>query len=714
MSAIIYLLQVSACTAIFYGFYYFMLNRLTFFTINRYYLILTLVLSFVIPLLTIHLQQDNYPQVVRQVVYVNTLQNLPAYKITASPNLVVEQGVNWLQLIKIIYLIAVVVFFTHLIIMLFNFFIKIKRGRIDRIGRVNVLHGNKQLANGSFLNYIFLNDDELSADEMQQIIAHEMLHIKLLHSADRIVAKIIQIILWFNPFVYLYLGSIEENHEFEVDRKITLSTDKNNYAELLLHLSIAKQGMLYHSFSKVPLKKRITMLFNKPSANMKRVIYLGIIPLIVLSCAAFARLKNDDIKSKKQYSIVGGLEQLGKNPVVLIDNKPYPSTILYTISESCVGGSSIMKPAQAVKYYGATAKDGLVNIRTKNGKVAFMTPTEKQILIENTDKEDAVPVTRFYNRLTLKKYNGEKYSKIIMHPPGNTLSAKIGLKDKAAYLFDGKLYDENSIQKLSPITIAAIKGEYSVEGNRAYWPRLRQYTAVFTFSTKIESPQNTTIDNGVGNNGGQQLKATAGESYSEINGVELLGKNPLVIIDGKEYPADLLYKISESCIKRETVFPGDIGIKKYGSKAQDGYAKIDTKNGKIVYMTAIERENLAKEASIPKDQFYTRLHLKNENGGYYDKAIIRRLRGGEASEELSVDGKIGFIIDDHIYNEEEFKKLLPTIIPTLVPGAGVGNAADVNEHGVNTKGYDVIFILETKGSKVHPLENKNLFNRPKS
>jgi hypothetical protein len=583
MSAMIYLLQVSACMGLFYLFYYFRLSRLTFFTLNRWYLLATIILSFVIPVLTIQVQDSQYVPVIQQARTI--------YEIKAPANLsgqiqqaVAEKSIDWIQVLKLIYCLVAAALFIHLVITVIAFFTKLRNRKVDRIGRVNVMHGNKQLSNGSFVNYIFLNDDELSADEMQQIIAHEMLHVKLLHSVDRIVAKIIQIILWFNPFVYLYLRSIEENHEFEVDHKITLSTDKNNYAELLLHLSIAKQGMLYHSFSKVPLKKRITMLFNKPSANMKKIIYLGIIPLIVLSCAAFARLKNNE-QIKKQYSVVRGINELGKDPLVLIDNKPYPSTILYNISESCVGGSSIMKPAAAIKYHRPTAKDGLVDIRTINGKIVLMTPAEKQILIENTDIEDAIPGTRFYNRLILKKYNGEKYSKIIMRPPGGgTLSTKIGLKDKAAYLFDGKLYDENSIQTLSPTTVAAITGEYSVEGNRAYWPKLKEYTAVFTFSTKIEHLQNTTIDNGGANNGGQQLKATTGKRYSEITGVELLGKDPLVIIDGKEYPADLLYKISRSCVKNEIVFPGDIGIKKYGSKARDGYAEIITQNGKIVYI----------------------------------------------------------------------------------------------------------------------------------
>lgn len=91
-----------------------------------------------------------------------------------------------------------------------------------------------------------------------------MLHVKLYHSVDRLLVKIAQITLWFNPFIYLYAKAVEENHEFEVDKAMANSTDKKLYADLLLHLSVAGQGLLYHSFSKIPLKKRIVMLFSRP------------------------------------------------------------------------------------------------------------------------------------------------------------------------------------------------------------------------------------------------------------------------------------------------------------------------------------------------------------------------------------------------------------------------------------------------------------------
>src|ERR1700759_3060353 len=105
MGAITYLLQVSGCMAIFYLFYYLLLNRLTFFTINRYYLLATLALSFIIPLLTIPVEQVQYVPITQQQVYINAIKIYTAP--THSTGAVVQPAVDWLQVLKLVYLLAV-------------------------------------------------------------------------------------------------------------------------------------------------------------------------------------------------------------------------------------------------------------------------------------------------------------------------------------------------------------------------------------------------------------------------------------------------------------------------------------------------------------------------------------------------------------------------------------------------------------------------------
>lgn len=416
MNAVVYLFQVSACMGIFYLFYYLLLSRFTFFTINRWYLITTLALCFIIPLLTITVQQpESYPQVIQQVVYVNSIQNLSP--LTTMTDLPAETGktITWIAIIKVLYLIAVGVLFLRLILMVIKFFTKVRKRKCTKIDGVQIVQGGNKISNGSFFNFIFLNDEELSADELQQIMAHEMLHVKLYHSVDRILVKMAQVFLWFNPFVYLYARAIEENHEFEVDRAVSNSTNRNQYAELLFHLSVARQATLYHSFSMVPLKKRITMLFTKPTNRMKKVIYLLVVPVVLISCLAFAKIEKTDIKninlakagrevlsaiesgqdnvieqlnqsiqlpsvkitkrsivravddSTVNYSAVvgAGSTPFKKNALVKIDGKVYPTSILYEMSNKGLSGVSV------------NPITGEVNLTTQNGQIFYLTAEER-------------------------------------------------------------------------------------------------------------------------------------------------------------------------------------------------------------------------------------------------------------------------------------------------------------------------------------------------
>lgn len=295
MNSLIYLLQVSACTCAFYLFYHLFLRHLTFFTINRWYLLITIVLSFAIPAIKITVTpQHPYLNVVHQAAaYITPVQMLPeTFNPIVKNTLIAESTFSWLTVIKQLYFGLIAILTTHLLISVIVLFRRLNVRKRIKTADAIILECDHKLGAGSFFKYIFLNTENLSPDAQQQVIIHEMLHARLYHSADRIVAKLAQLVLWFNPFIYFYIWAIEANHEFEVDREMALSTDKNNYANLLLDMAINGRGSIFNNFSKAPLKGRIKMLFTKPSNNMKKAIYLLTVPVVLISCLAFARLKN--------------------------------------------------------------------------------------------------------------------------------------------------------------------------------------------------------------------------------------------------------------------------------------------------------------------------------------------------------------------------------------------------------------------------------------
>ncbi|UOE48853.1 hypothetical protein MTO98_31115 [Mucilaginibacter sp. SMC90] len=442
MSMLMYLLQVSACTAVFYLFYFVCLRKLTFFGLNRWYLLLTPVASFGIPLITIPV--SSVPQLVVQQPVIYQYYMKQPQQIQATINAVSDVApFNWAGLLANTYYIIAIAFFIHLLITLLVFWRRTRGRQLLQMGNIKVIKSSKRTTNSSFGNIVFLNDDELKPEEVKQVLAHEVLHIRLLHSVDRLIARFVQVVLWFNPFVYCYIRSIEENHEFEVDRIAARDADKGIYANLMLRLSISGNHLLYNSFSKAPLKKRITMLFNQPSSNMKKIIYLLILPLAVVSCLAFANIKGKTDEKNKRISAVGDLSKLGKHPLVIIDGKEYKDDILYTISGRCLSSSSIL--SSGASKYGAKAKDGVVSILTKRQVILTMTPVEKENLI----KKAAIPAGKFYSRLRLKNEDGSEYDEVFFQMPGGgSMSSQLAIDEKPALVSGKKIYTEADADKL--------------------------------------------------------------------------------------------------------------------------------------------------------------------------------------------------------------------------------------------------------------------------
>jgi hypothetical protein len=296
MKTIIYLIQVSACTGIFYLFYQMVLSRLTFFNSNRWYLLGTLMLSFMIP--AISLPQN---QLTEQLSFSTIGKEYIVY--ARGGGLPSGNGIDWLIVLPVFYYAVAGILAIYLLISLYSFFKMIRKRSATSLGSIKVYNGSTLFRNSSFFNCIFIDSSGLEEVEVKQVIEHEMIHIEQMHSVDKIIARLLQIVLWFNPFIYAYVNAIDANHEYEVDQIIAQNADREIYANLILRLAESGNSLLGHQFSKFPLSKRITMLFNKPSTNMKKVSYVLILPLVAISCFISACLQTPEQKDSDKVVV---------------------------------------------------------------------------------------------------------------------------------------------------------------------------------------------------------------------------------------------------------------------------------------------------------------------------------------------------------------------------------------------------------------------------
>ena len=128
----------------------------------------------------------------------------------------------------------------------------------------------------------------------RQILQHEMVHIKQRHTYDKIFIEIIKSIFWFNPFFYMIKREIQLIHEYLADKKAVGHSDTKAFARMLLtshfseNLSPATSPLLSAS-----IRKRLKMLTTpEPKFSYaRRAFALPVLFFIVFACVVHAQNK---------------------------------------------------------------------------------------------------------------------------------------------------------------------------------------------------------------------------------------------------------------------------------------------------------------------------------------------------------------------------------------------------------------------------------------
>ena len=314
-----YTLQVLLFQALFLAVYDFFLQKETFFKWNRSYLLITPLLSFIIPLLKFETFQKAFPQ--------EYIVQLPT--VFLNPQVVIEQANDNNAMLNYI----TVLFYVGLIIFAFLFLIKLIK--IIQLIRTNtvinkqhyslVVLAEKQAA-FSFFNYIFINESLLKNEDLQ-IIKHELIHCKQKHTLDLLFFEMLKIVLWFNPMVYTYQKRITILHEYISDAEVIKEINKKTYFNMLLSetFSIENISFINQFFKHSLIKKRIVMITKEKSKRRKQLKYLLIVPLLIgmliyVSCTESNTIKEDE--QKIETTPLNAKEGDTSVPFAIIDDVP--------------------------------------------------------------------------------------------------------------------------------------------------------------------------------------------------------------------------------------------------------------------------------------------------------------------------------------------------------------------------------------------------------
>ena len=317
---ILYIINVILCSAIFFGLYKLLFEKEKMYKFNRIYLLVCLVISFIIPFLKISspisinktIADNTEKTVVVQNSFSteNVTNKIPPELYTTDIQIPEEVSVTQmsLQLTPYIfislYLLITLTLIWRFFINLKSIYSLIKKSQVINYGNYNIVLVKQQFIPYSFLNYIFINDTDFKNKNIEdEILYHELTHVKQKHSIDVVIAELISVLFWFNPIFHFYKKAIKLNHEFLADESVINKFDNTAGYQYLL-INKARQPSVARvtcQFNFLITKKRLIMMSKNTSplkALIKKVCVIPVMTIAVLLFCKYAEAKvNDNIGS---------------------------------------------------------------------------------------------------------------------------------------------------------------------------------------------------------------------------------------------------------------------------------------------------------------------------------------------------------------------------------------------------------------------------------
>ncbi|MEJ7681381.1 MAG: M56 family metallopeptidase [Segetibacter sp.] len=259
-----YFIKVILCSALFFGVYKLLFENEKMFHFNRIYLLLSIIFSFIVPFVTIQTHSQILPSTETSILSLKILNTYSSTQTSVPVN-----GSNTLLFI----LLSIYVTITMLLLIRFGvnlkiLFLRISNSLVIPYNNAKLVLINDNLIPHSFLNCIFINSEDYNNGKVEdEILLHELTHVRQKHSIDVLFIEIVQAIFWFNPVFILYRKAIQLNHEFLADDSvINIYNNTLSYQHLLIDKAGQRNSSLLTSqLSYSITKKRLIMMTKSTS-----------------------------------------------------------------------------------------------------------------------------------------------------------------------------------------------------------------------------------------------------------------------------------------------------------------------------------------------------------------------------------------------------------------------------------------------------------------
>lgn len=417
----LYVIKAAITLALLYSCFFIFLSKETFHRFNRCMLVGIMLVSLVMPMFHF---TTSHPTTLNEEVYI--VQNYIEHDTT--PIIVTAQqaqGITWIQALTWIYMAGVVLMLILTLVQATSLIRFMSSGvrHTDSQGNTVILHNN-DVPPFSIFRYIVMSVKDYESSR-QYILTHEQEHIRLGHTYDLLLLQGMKTLMWFNPFIWFLSRDLKAVHEYEADQAvINQGIDAKSYQQLLVMKVVGNRLQPFtNNLNHGSLKKRIVMMYQKPSNRWLMLKALCAIPVAALTINTFATpIETDPVEDmvktlettnvpafnevketlpspktaeeaseEKPFAITTDSNNIDDNPLILINGHEVkiPADIktidgetlgkMLHINKEDIASVTVLKNGAATAIYGEKAKNGVISIETK----AFQAQPKDTVVVKN-------------------------------------------------------------------------------------------------------------------------------------------------------------------------------------------------------------------------------------------------------------------------------------------------------------------------------------------
>ena len=378
-----YFIDVAIAITVFYLAYLLLFSKEKMFLFNRIYLITSILISFIIPLITFS----------EKIIMPNILQTVHE-SASIMPDVSPRQtlySIIWQKLPEALFITGFITFLAILIAGHIKARIIIKKSSKQSLYGHSVLISHEDIPPFTYFDKLIIPSKITNTPHIQSVIHHENIHKKEWHCIDLLLMEIMFLFQWFNPFAWLIKKAVRDNLEYLTDDKVAGFIDKQEYQLGIISLAGKTSFYTLPSLSnQSQLKKRIIMMTKNKQSKCVWIRTLVIIPILAFMTATLSGreveiISTDKIIETKAFVLRSLNDSLG-SPMVIVDGKILTIDELNKFDPQDIHSISILKDNSAFEVYGEEGMNGVIIVTTKNeaDKQNFTANMPNNTITQNT------------------------------------------------------------------------------------------------------------------------------------------------------------------------------------------------------------------------------------------------------------------------------------------------------------------------------------------